>query len=82
MSISGAPFTEDSAWNFVADKLSEGHPFEEVSLKVPHGKRGYVLKIEIGSDRPLLYVKLQIGMGTVIGRSFHYTDHCGDEEIE
>ena len=31
--------------------------------------------IEIGTDLPSIYVKLQLGAGQVIGRSFHYSDY-------
>ena len=35
---------------------------------------GYVMKIDIEPGRPQLYVKLQLGSGQIIGRSFHYSD--------
>jgi hypothetical protein len=67
------PFTLEGAWDFIADCLESGCAVEEITLENPPGKTGYVMLIDIGSDRPLLYVKLELGSGTVIGRSFHYS---------
>ena len=33
------------------------------------------MEIDIEPDMPRLYVKLQLGAGKIIGRSFHYTQH-------
>ena len=40
----------------------------------PKGATGYVLKIDLEPSRPQLYVKLQLGSGKIIGRSFHYSE--------
>lgn len=64
-------FTRDSCWEFILEKLVEGHEIEEVELDKPPGSKGYVMKIDIGANQPLLYVKLQVGRDKVIGRSFH-----------
>ena len=68
---SGSPFTDAAAWEFVAEKLGNDWELESVQLEKPPGSTGYVLKIPLG-DRQL-YVKLQLGAGKVIGRSFHYS---------
>lgn len=68
---SGSPFTDAGAWEFVAEKLEDGSELEQVLLEKPPGSTGYVLKVPLG-DRQL-YVKLQLGAGKVIGRSFHYS---------
>ena len=68
-------FTEAAAWELIAAKLEEGHPVEEVALRRPPGRKGYVMKIPLGVDDPPVYVKLQLGAGTVIGRSFHYSEY-------
>ena len=68
-----ATFTKDSCWEFILEKLKEGHEIEEIVLKMPPGSKGYVMKIDVGTKEPQLYVKLQIGIGKVIGRSFHYS---------
>lgn len=67
-------FTDGSAWQLIADKLAAGHDVEVVELRKPPGAKGYVMRIHLGPNDPLLYVKLQLGHGKVIGRSFHYSD--------
>jgi hypothetical protein len=71
------PFTDCGAWEFVADCLSRGILLEPIELDLPTGKTGYVMTIPLG-DRDL-YVKLQLGAGKVIGRSFHYSNRRSDE---
>jgi hypothetical protein len=46
-----------------------------VLLDNPPGRTGYVLKIALFGAPRLIYVKLQLGSGNVIGRSFHYSDY-------
>ena len=67
-------FTDATAWNLIAARIEEGHPIETVELHKAQGAKGYVMLIDIKAGRPLLYVKLQLGAGKVIGRSFHYSD--------
>lgn len=66
--------TDRSAWEFIAMKLGAAHPVEIITLRKPEGNRGYVMHIALEPDRPELYVKLQLGSGKVIGRSFHYSE--------
>ena len=66
-------FTDAAAWEFIASRLEDGHPVEVVELRKPAGAKGYVMKIDIEPGRPHLYVKLQLGSGKIIGRSFHYS---------
>ena len=68
-------FTDASAWELIASKLEEGHPVEVVELRKPVGARGFVMKIELEPDRPRVYVKLQLGAGRIVGRSFHYSEY-------
>lgn len=67
-------FTKAAAWEFIATKLEEGHPVEIVELRTPPGATSYVMKIDIEPGQPQLYVKLQLGPGVIIGRSFHYSN--------
>ena len=67
----GEPFTEAGAWEHIADLLDGGHPLEEVTLVHPPGKRAYVMLEDLRPGSPRLYVKIQLGSGVVIGRSFH-----------
>jgi hypothetical protein len=68
----GQPFTPAGAWEFIAQLLGERDdiPIEQVRLDDPPGSTGYVLHAPLGEH--LLYVKLQLGAGKIIGRSFHY----------
>lgn len=68
---SGFPFTDAGAWEFVAEKLAENLPLKKIILDKPPGAQAYVILIPI--DDRTLYVKLQLGAGKVIGRSFHYS---------
>ena len=68
------PFTTNGAWQFIEEKLADGHPLEEVILDTPPGKKGYVMKIELGPNQRKLYIKVQLGCGAVIARSFHYSE--------
>jgi hypothetical protein len=68
---SGEFFTEAGALEFVAELLEKGHQIEEVVLEKPPGRLGYVMQVEMGTGRPLLYIKLQLGRGQIICRSFH-----------
>lgn len=72
--LSEMPFTPKGAWQFIEEKLADGHPLEEVILDTPPGKKGYVMKIDLGPNQRKLYVKLQLGSKEVIGRSFHYSE--------
>lgn len=70
----GFTFTEAGAWEFVADTLASGHPYDLIPLDTPQNALAVVLKIRLTDTDPLLYVKIQIGAGKAIGRSFHYSD--------
>src|SRR5438132_864689 len=62
-------FTEDGAWQFVADLLDAGQPLTEVALKKPPGKKGYVMEIPVKGWRPI-YIKLQLGSGRCSAAAF------------
>lgn len=66
-------FTEPAAWELIASALEDGHEVEVVQLRQPPGRKAYVMKIKLDDDSPLLYIKLQLGAGKVIDRSFHYS---------
>ena len=73
--IFGDYFSLNECWNFIENKLSEGHPIEIVSLEKPPGKRGYVMKVEATPRGRIIYIKLEIGTGGLVGRSFHYSEY-------
>jgi hypothetical protein len=66
----GQPFTPAGAWEYIAELL-ETHPIDEMELDQPAGKTGYVMKV--ASPDGEIYIKLQLGSGKIIGRSFHYS---------
>lgn len=71
----GDYFTEAGAWEFIAAKLEAGHPFEEISLNTPPGAPAMVMKVQLDTGVPLLYIKIQVGVrNKPIGRSFHYSE--------
>ena len=67
-------FDDGSAWELIASSLEEGHDVETITLDVPLGRKGYVMKIDLNPGRPLLYIKLELGSGVVFGRSFHESE--------
>ena len=67
-------FTDAAAWDLIASKLEGGHEVEAVRLRRPAGRIGYVMKIELEPDQPMLYVKVELGSGKIFGRSFHYSE--------
>ena len=67
-------FTDPTAWELIAYLLAGGHPVEVLELRKPPGARGYVMLIDIEPGQPQLYVKLELGTGKVLGRSFHYSE--------
>jgi len=77
---SGLPFTDGGAWELIADRLDAGHPLVEMDLKKPAGKKGYVMLIDICDGKAPVYVKLQLGCGRVIARSFHRSIKAGRDE--
>lgn len=70
----GEYFTNEGAWEFIANLLDNGHYVEIIILEKPPGKNGYVMKVELEKERPPLYIKLELGRSVVYGRSFHYSD--------
>jgi hypothetical protein len=69
----GEFFTDAGAWEFLADLLDAGHMVEEIVLRLPPGRKAYVVKKRIDSVHPEIYIKVRLGSGTIIGRSFHYS---------
>src|SRR5437763_10726573 len=58
-------FTEVGAWEFIAELLESGHAIQEIELENPRGKSGYVILASGGPKRPEIYIKVQIGSGSV-----------------
>ena len=68
-------FTDSTAWELIAQRLEHGQEVNVIELRKPKGAKGYVMLIDLGSDVPDLYVKLQLGAGKIFGRSFHYSEY-------
>ena len=66
----GESYTPFAAWERVHAELKSGCELEAIVLDKPPGKTGYVFHFEDGAGK-LIYVKLQILSGFVMGRSFH-----------
>jgi len=69
----GQPFTPVAAWEFVVACLED----ERVSLTskpqdIPPGSTAFEMIVPIGTGGDRLYIKLRLGSGIVLGRSFHY----------
>ena len=67
---SGQPFTDEGAWLHVQSLIAGGCNIVPVVLEKPPGKTGWVMRFADGIGANV-YVKLQLGSGLVIGRSFH-----------
>lgn len=67
-------FTPEGAWELIVDYLKVGHPVEEVVMRKPPGKTGYVMLIQLNPEDPEIYVKLEIDRGNIWGRSFHLSE--------
>ncbi len=68
----GFVFTEAECLDFIETTLKSGHPIETIDLSKPKGKKGYVMKVKPIPGGRVIYIKLQIGVDVLIGRSFHY----------
>lgn len=77
---SGEYFTEPGAKEFIVQLLEQGHPMEEVQMHTAPGRTGYVLKAKGWSSEPDIYIKLQLGSGKIICRSFHPSDFPADPD--
>lgn len=68
----GYCFTDMTAWDYVVTLLKNGTFVEQMLLRIPPDKMGYVIKAP-QPDGQIIYIKLQLAKPGVIGRSFHYS---------
>ena len=66
-------FSDAAAWDLIVSQLAADCEVQTIILDKPPGATGYVMLIELEPGRPI-YVKLQLGSGKIIGRSFHYSE--------
>lgn len=70
----GQPFTPVGAWEFIVELLERDIEIETKILDPPEeGKLAHIMQVSLGQRK--LYVKLQLGSGRIIGRSFHYSEY-------
>lgn len=67
------PFSDSSAWHYIANLLDTNYPFQELELRQPPGDVAYEALTVLRPDLPKLYIKIQKKSGRIIGRSFHYS---------
>lgn len=68
---SNIPFTDITAWHFIADQLESGCDVQAVELHRPRGEIGYVMLFQGAPGCPRIYVKVRLHKHRIIGRSFH-----------
>lgn len=68
---SGIPFTDITAWHFLADRVEAGCRITQVVLRKPPGEIGYELYLPGAAHCPAVYAKVCIKRGRILGRSFH-----------
>jgi len=68
------PFTDREAWNFIADLLDEGCPWQEVTLDKPPGCKAYEIIVGMPGSKTKLYIKIHLLGDCIYGRSFHLSD--------
>lgn len=73
----GIPFTDTSAWQYIAELAEAGHQLEQITLEQPKGDTAYVMSVPLGATVPALYIKVQLKRGKIWGRSFHYSTEKG-----
>jgi hypothetical protein len=69
----GIPFTDISAWHYVAELAEAGHHIDRITLEHPRGETAYVMSVRLEANAPDLYIKVQLRRGRIWGRSFHYS---------
>jgi len=67
-------FTDSTAWDLIVNQLQSGCEITTKKLRKPPGRTADVMKIDLGTNDPVIYVKVELGSGKTYGRSFHYDD--------
>lgn len=70
----GQAFTDDGAWDFVVEHLRGGVELTPMTLDKPPGKKAWYFTAA-GYGRAIIYIKLQPLGDSVLGRSFHLSEH-------
>jgi hypothetical protein len=73
--MEGYYFSDDAAWELIANYLESGHPRTFVPLHTPPGALAVSMTITLPNCQQPLYVKVQVGPNCqAIGRSFHLSE--------
>jgi len=75
--LTGIPFTDISAWHYIAELAEAGHKIETITLEQPEGETAHVMSVPIGTNMPDLYIKVQLKRAKIWGRSFHHSTEKG-----
>jgi hypothetical protein len=65
------PFTDISAWHFIADQIEAGCSVEVVILRKPPDELGYEMRFQGAPHQPQIYIKVRLHGKRIVGRSFH-----------
>ncbi len=69
-------FNDADAWRFIADQAEAGAEIGIVALEKPPDCIGYVMLVPGGDGRRKIYIKVELAPdGSIIARSFHYSDY-------
>jgi hypothetical protein len=70
--LDGQPFSDTGAWEFIAELLDQGQELDLSPQEQPPGVTAYVMQVPLKEGQ--LYIKVRLGAGYILGRSFHYSD--------
>ena len=71
----GYVFSEPAAWEYMANHLAAGLPYEVIELNEPPGALAVAMTAKLPGHSQNLYMKIQIGTNNkAIGRSFHLSE--------
>jgi hypothetical protein len=73
----GIPFTDITAWHYIAEQLDKGCDVTQVCLRKPAGHIGYELDLEGAAGHPRIHVKVRLYKDKIKGRSFHNSTRAG-----
>lgn len=74
----GIPFTDITAWHYIADQLEAGCAVLKVYLRLPPGETGYELRLRGAPGQAEIYVKVRLHRDKIKGRSFHNSTRAGE----
>jgi hypothetical protein len=67
----GIPFTDITAWHFIADQLESGCKVKTIVLENPPGAAAHEVILPGATGHGRIYIKLQLHHRFILGRSFH-----------